>query len=135
MAQPIEADHVRERRPVESDRSLGELFSTLTSETSTLVRQEIALAKTEMSHMAAEAAKDVGFLVAGAAVLYIGFMAIVAAIIIALAHAIPWWVSALVVGLVIAAIGGMLVYQGMSNLKSADLTPHNTIDALKEDVS
>ncbi len=48
------------------ERTLGELFSELAQETSTLVRQEVNLAKTEMSQKASRVGKDVGFLAAGA---------------------------------------------------------------------
>ena len=47
------------------DRSLGELFSELTQETRTLVRQEVDLAKSEMSQKASRLGKDIGFLAAG----------------------------------------------------------------------
>jgi len=98
-----------------------------------LVRQEVELAKKEMSQKAAQVGKDVGFLLAGAAVAYAGFLAIIAAIIIIVAHAIPWWISALLVGVVVAAIGGYLVMRGMNELKKSNLAPTQTLDSLKED--
>src|SRR5437588_10161091 len=113
MAQPVDGDYVTEqRRSPAHDQSVGELFSDLTRDLSTLVRQEVDLAKTEMSHKATAAGRDVGFLAAGAAVAYAGFLAIIAAVIIAVAHAMPWWLSALLVGVIVAAIGGYLVWQG-----------------------
>jgi hypothetical protein len=134
MAHPVDPNQVSERRPIpRDDRSLGELFAELTQETTTLVRQEVELAKTEFSQKAAQVGKDVGFLAGGAAVLYAGFLAILAAIIIALAYAIPWWLSALIVGLVVAGIGGFLVWRGMSDLRQASPVPKQTLDTLKED--
>lgn len=47
------------------DRSIGELFAELAQESATLVRQEVQLAKTEMSQKASRVGKDVGFLAAG----------------------------------------------------------------------
>lgn len=134
MAHPIDRNYVQEERPVSSqDRSLGELFSELTREMSTLVRQEVSLAKVEMSGKAAQVGRDFGFLAAGAAVAYAGFLALVAALIIIVAHAMPWWLSALLVGLVISAVGAYLVWQGLENLKHANLAPSQTLDTLKED--
>lgn len=72
------------------DRSLGELVGDLSRETRTLVRQEVALAKTELTQTATEVGKDVGFLAVGGAVAYAGFLAILAAIILALALVLPW---------------------------------------------
>jgi hypothetical protein len=121
------------QRPAE-DRSLGELFGDLTREITTLVRQEATLARTEMSQKVARLGKDVGMLAAGGAVAYAGLLAIVAAIIIGLAAAgMPWWASALLVGVVIAGIGGALVWSGLNAIKHEDLTPRETIDSLKED--
>lgn len=120
-------------QPARDDRSLGELFGELTRQTTTLVRQEMALAKTEMSQKFSSVGKDVGSLAVGGAVAYAGFLAIVAAIIILLAEVIPWWLSALVVGLVVAGVGYMLVQRGLTALKQEDLAPTKTIETLKDD--
>jgi len=121
------------QRPAE-DRSLGELFGDLSREITTLVRQEATLARTEISQKAARLGKDVGMLAAGGAVAYAGLLAILAAIIIGLAAAgMAWWASALVVGIVVAGIGGALVWSGLNALKHEDLTPRETIDSLKEE--
>jgi hypothetical protein len=119
---------------VKDDRSLGELFAELTRETSTLVRQEVTLAKTEMTQKASAVGKDVGFLAAGGAVLYAGFLALLAAVILALtALGLPAWVASLLVGLIVAGIGGYLVQRGMAALRRTNLAPQQTIDTLKED--
>jgi len=116
-----------------AERSLGELFGDLTREMTNLVRQEIALATTEMGRKASTVGKNVAYLAVGGMVAYAGLLAIVAAVILALGNFIPLWVSALVVGLVVAGIGYMLVQQGMTALKQADLTPRQTVETLKED--
>lgn len=115
------------------DRSLGELFSDLTKEMGTLVRQEVQLAKTEMTDKAASYGKDAGFIGAGAAIAYAGFLAIILAIILLLGLAIPMWVSALIIGVVVAAIGAFLILNGYNRLKSTTPAPTQTIDTLKED--
>src|SRR5579872_1094977 len=131
MARPV--DQVTERRTTGDDRSLGELFSDLSRETTTLVRQEVALAKAELSQKAAQAGKDVGFLAAGGAVAYAGFLALVAALIVGLGQAgLSWWVSALLVGIVVAAIGGAFVWTGIQQLRNLNPTPTQTIESLKE---
>ncbi len=115
------------------DRSLGELFSELSQETTTLIRQEVNLAKTEMSQKASRVGKDVGFMAAGGAVAYAGLLAILAGAIALLDLVIPLWLSALLVGLVVAAIGYFLVRKGLDALKQEDLAPRETIQTLKED--
>ena len=116
-----------------ADRSLGELFSELSRETSTLVRQEVALARTELTAKASQVGKDVGFLAMGGAVAYAGLLAIIAGIIILIGNLIGhMWLSALIVGLIIAGIGYYLVQKGLSDLKNANLAPEQTIESLKE---
>lgn len=115
-----------------NDSSLGELFAALTGQITSLVRQEIQLAKAETTTKVVRIGKDIGILVAGAAVLYAGLLAIVAALIILLDHWIPAWISALVVGVIVAAVGGYLVQRGRTNLAHEDLTPHQTVESLKE---
>jgi xanthine/uracil permease len=133
MSQDIR--HVQEQRPsTRDDRSLGELFGELSRETTTLVRQEVQLAKTEMSQKATAVGKDVGFLAAGGAVAYAGLLALIAAVILALGQlGVPWWVSAALVGAVVALIGWALIRTGMNNLKHTSLAPTETINTLKED--
>ncbi len=122
---------MQERR---DEPSLGELFADLARNTTTLVRQEVELAKTEMSQKAAQVGRDIGFLAVGGAVAYAGFLAILAALIVALAaNGVPWWLAALLVGVVVAGIGYVLVQKGLAALKRADLAPRQTIETLKED--
>src|SRR5689334_9587839 len=116
------------------ERSLGELFSELARETSTLVRQEVTLARTEMTQKVAQVGRDAGTLGIGGAIAYAGVLAIVAALILALGQFIPLWLSALIVGLVVAGIGYAMTRRGLSALKDANLAPQETIATLKEDV-
>src|SRR5918997_5455566 len=120
-------------RDGKDDRSLGELFSELAQDTSTLVRQEVQLAKTEMGQKASRLGKDVGFLAVGGAVAYAGLLAIIAGIIVLVGQVIPMWLSAFLVGLVVAGVGYFLVRRGLDALKREDLAPRQTIETLKED--
>ena len=115
------------------DRSLGELFGELSRETSELFRKEVALAKAELTQKANQVGVDIGFLAAGGAVAYAGFLALVAAVILLLGEAIPLWLSALIVGLLVGAAGGLLVRQGLQRLKTVSPAPEQTVETLKED--
>jgi xanthine/uracil permease len=115
------------------NRSLGELFSELAQETSTLVRQEVNLAKTEMSHKASRAGKHIGVLAAGGASAYAGLLAILAGVIVLLDNVMPLWTSALLVGVVVAIVGYLLVRRALDALKREDFAPRETIETLKED--
>ena len=115
--------------------SLGDLFADLTRELTTLVRQEIALASAELSHKASRLAENLGLLVLGAVVLYAGFLVLLAAAVIALAYVIEWWLSALIVGLLVAGVGYFLVRRGMSAIRQIDLAPRHTVATIKEDIA
>jgi hypothetical protein len=67
------------------------------------------------------------------ALAYAGFLAIVAAGILRLGFVLLLWLSALVVGVVVAGIGGVLIQKGRTALKHADLAPQQTIETLTED--
>jgi len=116
-----------------NDRSLGDLFGELTRETSTLVRQEMQLAKTELTQKASSVGKDVGSLAVGGAIAYAGLLALIAAVIIGLGSIIPMWLSALLVGVVVAGIGFFMLQKGLSALKQQSLAPKLTIETVKED--
>lgn len=124
-----------ELRQTRQDQSLGELFGELTREIVTLIRQEVALARTEMSQKVSRIGKHVGLMAAGGAVAYAGLLAIVAAIIITLAQHtdLSWWASALIVGIVVTGLGGFLAWKGLDALKHVDLAPRQTLETLKED--
>lgn len=81
------------------DRSLGELFSELLQETRTLIRQEIELARMEITRKISRAGKDAALMAGGLAVVYAGFLALVAGAIFGLGNVLPWWGSALVVAI------------------------------------
>jgi hypothetical protein len=72
------------------DRSIAELFSELSRETTVLLRQEVQLAKAEMTRKASRVGKNVGFLVIGGVVAFTGVLALVAAGIILLGQVIPY---------------------------------------------
>ena len=115
------------------DRSIGELFAELSQKTTTLVRQEIELAKVEMSQKASRVGKNVGFLLIGGVVAYTGQLAVVAAGIILLGEVIAYWLSAAIIGVVIAVVGAVLVVKGASTLRQEEPTPRETIETLQED--
>lgn len=119
---------------VRDERSLGDLFSDLSRETTTLVRQEVQLAKAELTQSATEAARGIGMLVAGGAVAYAGLLFVLLAVVFGLIEA-GWepWLSALVVGLVVMAISAVLVMRARESLKPANLAPRRTVESLKED--
>lgn len=122
-----------EQQTVKEDRSLGELFSELATETSTLVKQEVALAQTELTQKATKVGKNVGFLVVGGAVAYAALLAFIAALIIVLSHVVPAWAAALLVGVIVAIAAVVMILSALSALKNTGITPTQTVETIKED--
>ncbi len=121
--------------PAKDERSLGELFSDLASETSNLVKQEVSLAQTEMTMKAIKVGKNIGFLVVGGAVGYAALLSFIAALIIGLGRLLDnnYWLAALIVGVVVAIAAVVLILSAISALKNTQLTPTQTVETIKED--
>lgn len=118
------------------DRSIGELFGQLTQDMTLLFRQELQLARAEMSEKISTLTTNLVSVLAGGLVAYVGGLALVAALILGLhelANIAPW-VSALIVGALFAIAGYMMLSRGMKELKRVDLAPRRTVESLKDDV-
>ena len=123
---------INEARGVE-ERPLGELFSDLVNETTTLVRNEVALAKVEFTQKATKVGKNVGALVIGGAIGYAALLAFGAAITLLLARAMPAWVAALIVGAIVGGVAWLLISKAITELRQVELKPEETVESLKED--
>lgn len=115
------------------DRSIGDLFTKLASETGTLVRQEVALAQAELTAKASKVGKNVGFLAVGGAIGYAGLLAILAGVVLILSNFIPAWAAAMVVGIVVGVASFALISMALSTLKETSLAPEETVESIKED--
>jgi len=118
----------------ENDVPLGELLKRLTADTSALVSQEITLAKAELKQSATTATQQLAKLGIAAAVGLLGAIALNAFAIIALGAVLDdrYWLSALIVGAIELAVGGILAKDAMSAMKNGDLKPAETIGSLSE---
>lgn len=115
------------------DRPLGELFSDLVNETTTLVRNEVALAKVEITQKATKVGTNIGSLVIGGAVGYAALLAICAAVILLLDRVMPAWLAALIVGVIVGAVAWLLIGKAVATLRTMELKPRETVESLKED--
>ena len=126
---------INENRSMDNNKPLGDLFSDLATEMSNLVRQEVALAKVEVSQKAKYVGRNVGYLVVGGAVAYAAMLAVIAAVIMLLDKVMPNWGAALLVGVLVGGIGWLLIGKALSALRQADVTPRQTVETLKEDAT
>ncbi|MDQ6816901.1 MAG: phage holin family protein [Actinomycetota bacterium] len=117
------------------ERPVGELMKELASQTSTLVRQELDLAKAEMAQKGKQAGLGVGMFGAAGIVGFLAVVALTACFVAALATGMDVWLAALIVAIVYAAIAGALAFVGRNRVKEATPpVPEQTIETVKEDV-
>jgi cobalamin synthase len=118
---------------IPNDRPLGELFAELSRQTSTLIQQEMALARLEMSEKAAQIARDAAFIGAGGALAYAATLAVVAAAVLGLVQlGVEAWLAALITAAVVGAVAFVLIGSHARRLQHQNLTPEQTIDSVKE---
>lgn len=122
--------------PEKRDASVGELFGSLASDTSELVRQELKLAAAEMTATAGTAARNGGLVAGGAALIHLGLIAALVALLTGLPRVIPqipMWATAAIVALVLAGLGMALVQIGLRALRRIDPVPRETLRTLRVD--
>lgn len=118
----------------EASRPLSELVGDVTRDLSTLVRQEIDLAKAELRQEVVKGGKAAGMLGGAgfAAFLFLLFGSL--AVMWGLGAVMPLGWAALIVAAVWAIVGAVLFALGRSRLRSVDPTPHRTVETVKEDI-
>ena len=119
-----------------SDASAAELISRLSADGSQLVRDEIALARLEVTQKAKKLGLGAGMFGAAGLLAAYGFGTLLAAIVLALALVLPAWAAALVVAVVLFAAAGVAALHGRTNMKEgAPPVPEAAIESVKEDIA
>ena len=121
-------------------RDTQHLLRDLTLETVTLLRQEVALAKQEMTEKAKKTARNTGYIAAGGLVAWAGVMilllAATAGLYVGLALVVAWytalWLSPLIVGAVVAIVGWIMIAKGKRTIAHQHLAPEKTIESMRE---
>lgn len=126
------------------ERSITDLFKDLRDETVVLVREEVNLAKTEISENVNRLGRNGAYLGVGALIAFAGlivllfaasaglYMGLVAADV---SNATAGWLAPLIVGGVVVLIGYALVQKAISTLKDAPLVPERAVRSVKEDTN
>lgn len=128
MAQSMGADEPRQQ-------SLAELMKQLAEQTSRLVRNEVRLARAEMTEKAQSYGRAAGMLGAAAVVALLAAIALTLFFIYLLHLALPLWASALIVAVVYGVVGFALFMAGKKRLDEARTpVPEQTVESVKEDV-
>jgi uncharacterized membrane protein YqjE len=114
----------------------GELVNRLANQVSALVRGELELARTELTAKGKRLGAGAGLAGVGGVIALYGLGALIAAAIAALALVWPVWLAALVIGVVVLIVAGVLALAGRSQLKRATPpAPEHTVQSVRDDVT
>ncbi len=120
-----------------NEKSLATLFSDLTRDTVELIRQEIALARADISQKVGTAQGALASIAIGAAVVLAGLFLLLQAAVEGLSMVLPpeysAWLSPLIVGAVVALVGWAMLNAGKAKLNPEHLAPRRTMDSLRRD--
>ena len=116
------------------ERPLGELVKELSSQTSTLVRQEIELARAELQQKGKLAGKGAGMLAGAAVFALLAMGALTAGLIAVLSTAMATWIAALIVMVLWLVVAAVLAKAGQKSIQRATPPAPQTVETVKEDI-
>jgi hypothetical protein len=121
---------------VTDDPTLGSLVHDLTQQVPQLIRSEIRLAQAEMTEKGKRAGLGIGMFSAAGLLGFLGLCCLITTAILALAHALPDWLSALIVAAVLLAAAGVAAMVGKKEVDQATPpAPEQAIEGVKEDIA
>jgi uncharacterized membrane protein YqjE len=117
------------------ERSLGELFAELSEKTSTLIKKEMELARHEMTRSATTLARESAMVGVGGVLAYAGLIVLLIGVgwLVADVFDVPW-IGLMIVGAIVAAIGGFLAWRSLQQMKKVSVVPEKTVETIKQDV-
>lgn len=131
---PPGADSATSHPAAGTEPPIGELFKRLTTDAGDLVRAEMTLAKAELRETGTALARDAAKIGVAAGLALAGALALTAFLVIALGALFNnYWLSALVVGLVMLGIGGLLTRNAIADVKRRGVMPAQTMETVRED--
>jgi uncharacterized membrane protein YqjE len=120
----------------DDDPTLGGLVRDLTQQVPQLIRSEIRLAQAEMTEKGKRAGVGIGMFSAAGLLAFFGLACVIATVILALAHALPDWLSALIVAVVLFAGAAVAALVGKKEVQQAGpAAPEQAIEGVKEDIA
>lgn len=118
-----------------ADASVGTLLRELAHEVPALLRNELALARSEMREHMGEVQKATGSIATGGAVALAGLVVVLMAVVYALSEVMAPWLAAAIVGGIALVAGYMLLAAGREKLRNASLRPERTVESLRKDTN
>ena len=138
MSTPTDSptDGTTGRATAQADPTLGALVHDLTQQVPELIRSEIRLAQAEVTEKGKRAGAGIGMFSAAGLLAFFGLACVIATAVLALAHALPDWLSALIVAVLLFAGAGAVALAGKNKVQSATpAKPERAIEGIKEDIA
>ncbi|HET8663236.1 MAG TPA: phage holin family protein [Nocardioides sp.] len=124
------------KHSLHDDPTLGSLVHDLTQQVPQLVRSEIRLAQAEMTEKGKRAGLGIGMFSVAGLLSFLGLCCLITTAILALAHALPDWLSALIVAVVLLVGAGIAALVGKKEVRQATPpAPQQAIEGVKEDIA
>lgn len=127
MDGPITQEARPARRPV------TDILGDLLRDTTNLMHNEVRLIRAEMSQKVAQVETGAGSMAASAALGFAALLLLLEAAVLGLALVIPIWLSALLIGIAVAIVAGILFAVGRRKLKAQNLKPRESMASLRKD--
>ena len=119
----------------QESRSIGELLRDLATDTTSLVRQELTLARTEAQDKLHQSIAAVIAIVAGALIAFAALIVLLDAVVYGLVEAgLERWLASLIVGGTVAIVGYLTVRKGQKELSETRLAPERTTANVRKDI-
>ena len=118
----------------EDTRSVGEIMGDISRDMSTLVRQEMDLAKTELKQEIRQAGKGAGMFGGAGVAGLLTLLFLSLALTYQLDNRMPVELGALITAVLWGVVGAVLAARGRTEMKKADLQLPATQTTLKEDI-
>jgi uncharacterized membrane protein YqjE len=121
--------------PSSAGQSTGELVKQLSEQVSTLVKDELKLARLEMTRKGKQAGQGAGMLGASGLIALYGIGCLIACAVIAISLKLQAWLAALIVGVALLAVAGVVGMAGRGRLRKATPpVPTDAAESVKADV-
>ena len=132
----LRSDSQPDATPSPNDPTLGALVTQLTTQVPDLIRSELRLAQAEVAEKGKRVGVGIGMFSGAGLMAFYGFGALVATAILALALVLPFWLSALIVTVVLFAIAGILGLMGKKKVdQGTPLKPERAVEGVQADIA
>jgi hypothetical protein len=119
-----------------NQKTTAELVKTASEQISRLVRDELKLAQAELANKGKHAGIGAGLFGAGGLIALYGVAALLTAVVLLLAYVMPAWVAAVIVGVLLLGVAGLLALVGKKQVQQATpAAPEEAVTNVKADVA